>query len=551
MDRKVIVLGGGIGGLSAAHELVERGFEVEVFELNKIPGGKSRSIPVPNSGKGGRADLPGEHGFRFFPAFYEHLPDTMKRIPYLNNKRGCFDNLVGTSRVEIAQFGASPVLMPTRMPRTLDDFLLIFKDLFATHVGLLPGELEFFAARIWQIMTSCADRRLSELECISWWDFIGAETRSIAYQKFLAEGLSRSLVAARAQEGSARTVGQVQVHLYFGILDLMSSTDRVLNGPTSDVFLNPWVAYLRDQGVGYHTHHKIQSIDFRDGRIQGVEVIDLATGVARRVEGDWFVMALPIEAAEPLVTPEMIAADPGLSLFQTLAENVRWMNGLQFFLKRDVPVTHGHVLYIDSPWAITSISEPQFWKINLQNYGDGEVKGLISVDISDWDTPGRFTTKSASDFDSPDGIAKEVWEELKLSLNVDGKVLLKDEDLHSFFLDPDIVFPHHKRPRTDINLEPLFINKPDTWRLRPPATSRIPNLFLAADYVQTNTDLACMEAANEAARRSVNAILAATGSSEKPCRLWDMEMPSLFAPWRLNDQRRYDRGLPWNGELIG
>jgi hypothetical protein len=39
---------------------VERGFEVEVFERQVIPGGKSRSIPVPGSGIGGRADLLGD-----------------------------------------------------------------------------------------------------------------------------------------------------------------------------------------------------------------------------------------------------------------------------------------------------------------------------------------------------------------------------------------------------------------------------------------------------------------------------------------------------------
>ena len=38
---------------------------------------------------------------------------------------------------------------------------------------------------------------------------------------------------------------------------------------------------------------------------------------------------------------------------------------------------------------------------------------------------------------------------------------------------------------------------------------------LAADYVRTHTDLATMEAANEAARRAVNGILCAAGSSAR------------------------------------
>ncbi|MBL4655294.1 MAG: NAD(P)-binding protein, partial [Bacteroidia bacterium] len=71
--NKVVILGGGVAGLSAAHELIERGFDVHVYELKGIPGGKARSVKVPDSGKDNRKDLPGEHGFRFFPGFYRHV----------------------------------------------------------------------------------------------------------------------------------------------------------------------------------------------------------------------------------------------------------------------------------------------------------------------------------------------------------------------------------------------------------------------------------------------------------------------------------------------
>src|SRR4051794_22582890 len=79
--RSVAVLGGGMTGLTAAHELAGRGFKVTVYERNAL-GGKARSIPVPGTAAGGRRDLPGEHGFRFFPGFYHHVPDTMRRIPF-------------------------------------------------------------------------------------------------------------------------------------------------------------------------------------------------------------------------------------------------------------------------------------------------------------------------------------------------------------------------------------------------------------------------------------------------------------------------------------
>ena len=52
--KTVAVLGGGVGGLSAAHELAERGFKVKVYEHRDAFGGKARSLPVPRSGKAGR-----------------------------------------------------------------------------------------------------------------------------------------------------------------------------------------------------------------------------------------------------------------------------------------------------------------------------------------------------------------------------------------------------------------------------------------------------------------------------------------------------------------
>ena len=85
----------------------------------------------------------------------------------------------------------------------------------------------------------------------------------------------------------------------------------------------------------------------------------------------------------------------------------------------------------------------------------------------------------------------------------------------AWFLDPAIQFPN---PTAATNLEPLLINTAGSWADRPDAATAIPNLFLAADFVRTHTDLATMEGANEAARRAVNAILAASGSRGEAVR---------------------------------
>src|SRR5260370_34192610 len=145
MQQTVAILGGGVAGLSAAHELVERGFQVRVYERKPVLGGKARSIPVPNSGANGRLPLPGEHGFRFFPGFYKHVTDTMRRIPY-GAHGNTFDNLSVATRILLARAGQSEITWLARSPSTLEDFRVVLFELF-TPLGVPPLEVRFFIRR--------------------------------------------------------------------------------------------------------------------------------------------------------------------------------------------------------------------------------------------------------------------------------------------------------------------------------------------------------------------------------------------------------------------
>jgi uncharacterized protein with NAD-binding domain and iron-sulfur cluster len=557
VPKTVIVLGGGIGGLSAAHELSERGFSVRVFELRDVPGGKARSVVVPSTAPPQnvgtvnlgrltapmRRDLPGEHGFRFFPRFYKHIIDTMARTPY-RGSRSVAENLVDTTGTTFVRFGRRPLTLPTTTPTTVPELFRLVSDLrtlFGSELGISPEDHAFFGERIWQILTSCSERRMDEYEKVGWWEFIGAEQRSDAYQKFFGIGLTRSLVAAKAKVASTRTIGDMYVQYFFNLAEPGISADRVLNGPTNDVWIDPWLTYLRGRGVEYHLNARVRSIEMDGGVVRGVMVEQDRS--VREVTADHYVSALPIEVMARIVTDQMVRADPGLANIFPLSHNTEWMNGIQFYLDDDAPIGRGHQIYVDSPWALTSVSQAQFWHdVDLSRFGDGNIRGVISVDISDWDTPG-LNGKPARECTRRE-IRDEVWDQLKRSLNVLGANVLEDEDLVHWYLDLDI------DPLLRTNAEPLFVNLVDTWRLRPRAVTAIPNLFLAADYVQTFTDLATMEAANEAARRAVNGILEHSGSDAPPCRIWNLHEPELLEPWRANDRARYRQGLPWDDTAV-
>lgn len=561
MAAKVIILGGGVAGMSAAHELIERGFEVHVFEKQPaIPGGKARSVPVPKSATEGRHPLPGEHGFRFFPGFYRHVIDTMKRIPDREGKGHVSDHLVQVSQVMMAPTGRTPLVMLTRFPRSLRELEQQIHSLFDADLGFEPGEKEYFAARIWQLMTSCRERRLQEYEHLAWWSFVGAGSRSPAYQTYLARGLTRTLVAAKAEDASTKTGGDIFIQLLFNMADPSIQADRILDGPTNDVWIGPWLAYLQERGVQYHFNSVVTRFECVDNRIGGAFVSEQGSP-ERRVEGDYYVAAVPVEVIAPLLDDELLALDPGLASLKTLAGDVAWMNGLQIYLNERVDINRGHVIYPDSPWALTSISQPQFWPdFDLADYGPGTVRDILSIDISDWDTPG-YNGKTARACGSKKEVMDEVWEQLKRSLNTGGATRLRDEQVVEWHLDGDIsmakLFPVERTPPPlsapgapeAKNAEPLLVNKVDTWALRPRARTKVSNLVLASDYVQTYTDLATMEGANEAARRAVNAILEATGSRKEPCAIWPLHEPLALAVFRWDDASRFRRGLPWKDDF--
>ena len=80
----------------------------------------------------------------------------------------------------------------------------------------------------------------------------------------------------------------------------------------------------------------------------------------------------------------------------------------------------------------------------------------------------------------------------------------------------------------------------------------MPNLTFAADYVRTHTDLASMEAANEAARRATNAILDREHVAGAACRRSGrLEEPPMFAPWGQLDAELYRAGRPHMFEVVG
>ena len=87
------------------------------------------------------------------------------------------------------------------------------------------------------------------------------DLHSDVYKDFLARGLTRTLVAARAECASVKTGGDIICRLLWEFNFSGESIDRVLNGPTEDVWIKPWRAHLIQQGVTFVSGAELLKID--------------------------------------------------------------------------------------------------------------------------------------------------------------------------------------------------------------------------------------------------------------------------------------------------
>ena len=538
----VAVFGGGIAGLTAAHELAERGFDVSIYE-SRAWGGKARSTSVPGTASGGRLPLPGEHGWRIFFGFYQNTVDTMRRIPFGSNDHGVFDNLVAAPQLDFARAGGPDLVLPLGQldPRPYTPSQVI-ELLVAEGVrqGLPPQDLTRFVGRIAVYASSCRDRRIGEWENVSWHDFTQADQCSESFRRIAINALSHFIQASKAPNTSAAFSAEVFELVLYSLLGRGANgpTIRVLNAPTNTAFLDPWLSVLDGLGVSLNLGHELAAWTVSDNQVTGAAVNTPHNG-RTVVKADWYVCALPVERARVLWNSDVLRADPSLAGMNRLSTG--WMNGLKFYLREPRPLVKGHVYCTDSPWQVGCISQSQFWPADFAaTYGDGRVRETLSVIISDWDMPGIVYGKPARDCTASE-IAREAWAQLKSHLNDTATGTLTDDLILGWNIDPGMTTTSGGHLESQ---DPLVLPAVNERRYRPDVTTAIGNLFLAGDYLRSDWLVANMEAASFNARRAANAILAAAGSTGSPAAAIPPYEPAEWAALQRIDQLRYNTGQP-------
>lgn len=545
----VAVFGGGVGGLTAAHVLARRGFDVQLYERHDILGGKTRSWPLAGTGTGGRADLPSEFGPHLLLGSYRNVGETLGEIP-IGGGRTVLDNLTyGNPRLDFSMSWSGKELQfpfPSLPYNKLVNVDFVLKSIFGAQRMLGGGTLSLkdkaiLSTKFAALVTSGEKRQRQHFENISLADYVRADRLSPNARRLLQtstqanpgliENYNTRVYARCLVEGVAMMLGDLGP----GFTDTLA----FFTSPTNDAWFNPWGEYLESLGVTINLGHRLMALDFSDGMIAGATVKN-PDGETKAVSADWYILAVPFDKAAELMSPALTAADPALGRIANIKHS-SWLGAGQIYLtKKQTPFFGTAYLPADQPWAPAIVDHSKLFKGSFRDtFGDGTVVQYLSIDVGNWDEPGILYGKSAKQCSE-----KEFFEEFRAQVRAScgDETALAHADIHSCDFNPAITRPGGDEVAT--HDEPELGVDVGCWANQPTAVTGVPNLFLAAAYVQTGLAIDSTDSANEAGKHAANGVLTAAGSTAPHAPIGATGAPRGLQWLWDKDDRRFDRGLP-------
>ncbi len=429
------IFGAGVGGLTAAHMLCDHA-SIDIYEMKDTAGGLARSCgPKCNTY---------EISWRVYFHFYKHLLGLMKEIP-ADNRTTVFDHLIPYKNTFVPKKSLKEILNITQ---------------------------------IWKIhgLLTASDKRLDSYDKYTWRNFINSDFAEIP--QWL--GLDRF-------KGSTTSVERIGIEQ--SVIAGVDKDDYVLDGPTNNVWINPWVQELRKRGVRFHFRSKVEKvvIDKKTRHVQRVRMED-----GNILQADLYILALPIESLS------RVAADlvPQAPLLAKQAYQVQ----LAFQMHLERPLSLGYqqnqaiqsFLLRDSAWSLIVESKTISWNSRYtENCGTTQ----WSATVCQYDVPGILIKKPLIECTEQEAHI-EILAQLESSKDL--MLLLKRENKE---FDGKLRVMNWKTmsdtymfgPPMTVS-DPKFSNNAGTKIIRP-SIFLGPNVYLSTAYAKETIDVFSMEAA--------------------------------------------------------
>jgi len=498
MPKSVVVFGAGIAGLSAAHEFVNLGYDVSVYEADREAGGFFRSGRMPGDG-----NMPSEYSWHGMGPWYHNTFDLMHQIPF-DESGSLYDK--GLSRPInfcVAPDNGEAMFYPglVRLPEMFQlgrwegvrwAWLLI--KTFASDRRSREYYSTLNAAQQWKSLLSERGWRLWRATFGPW---IGSDWTNVslhqAGQFFLKQLTTRPTHIHKAdEEGPEWTHGARDGWL-------------LLRGPSSECWFDRWVSNLEKNGVRFFWQEPLNKLDYDGATITSAE---LESGAS--VKADVYVLATtPFAAADILERTPSLAAEEQLRLFRPLTQNGPHTQvgfRIAFAERINWPRERTAVVIAESEFDLTLFAQEQAWRPEVA-LGDG-IKSVWTGTACVATVPGRLHGLPLANC-TKNQFIEEVEAQLSRCAGLDLLIreanngrnwksfpIVRIEVWHEWRFSPDGIK----------SVQPKWVNTTTTQSNQPTQVTPVPNLVLAGAHTRTEADVWSIEGAVESGRRAARAI---------------------------------------------
>ena len=497
MSNKIVIFGAGISGLSAAHELVQLGYSVSVYETANEPGGFFRSYRQPQD------NLPTEYSWHGMGPWYINTFDLMQHIPF--NEKGNIYDLALSRPVDFGIFPDKEKAefydqglrsIPKMFRMNTWEFAKWSYLMFKTWTSANRSRIKYDklnAAQSWKPLIKDKAYKTWRSCFGPWigsdWSKVSLHTTGAFFRKQLTTQTIQRHKADEDGPGWEQKTGA-------GWL--------LFKGPSSEYWFNPWVKYLKAKGVSFFWKKPLTKLEF-----DGTKIAAAFSG-EEKIQGDIYILAI-----NPFITAEILSATPALErqeelkLFKPLIQSgphVQVSFRVAFSEEIKFPRARTAVVVSDSEFNLTLFAEEQVWDKEV-DLGQN-VKSLWTGTSCISSFPGRIYHKPINNCTK-----EEFIEEVKAQILSCGALneLIKEanngKELKDFPIMKLEVWHEWEFSREGISSpQPKWVNSTDTEEYLPSQKTPVPNLFLAGAHTKTQAQVWSIEGAVESGRRAAKAI---------------------------------------------
>ena len=555
----ISIYGAGITGLTIAHELVTKGFNVNIYEKDDTIGGMAKS-------KRDKNNIPSEHSWRGYGPFYYNTFDILKKIPI---KKSC---------QKIETFQNTFTLEEVAKHNTVNDLWTYYKgnvynltDWVSKHPG---GRVVIKAGgkdmeKVWKEMgLEWHSKNTRVLEILEKYKIGTLDTKQIEtfkneptvydnlskekisfyllndrtfknikmsltdypylsyiylkgilaknrkddyfkklYLPFIKNYVSQDtydfLVYFGSGPGFGIDINNMSYGHYTYVVEKQLQTNQswqVMVKPTNEAWFDEWVSYLKSLGVKFYLNTSLKKINHEKNRITSCEIEN--EGKINIIEGDEHCICInPYNAIDIFKNSEMKELYNQHEALKTVNKQIGFV--IAFKEKIKFPQNNMAFVIIDSPYNITFYPQDYHW---CQNVDLG--KNAQSIWSGTCIMPYQNNGLSLSIEDFKQEILTQFFNSKHL------QKLIKENNQNLTFSYSTIIsiqlydeWYYDETTKSIESINKKWVNNIVNEEFRPNAETTFKNLYIGGAHCKTSINIWSMEGAVESGKTVSNLIL--------------------------------------------